>query len=153
MRPRSRAGRGFPPLQTWEGGGPSPGKWAPSFSNHKLGPFLSLFNNLPRPRGLRWGGLGVLTAQTLVTSSYRMGSLGAALVGGCWGEEGNLGCGSFPEPSGRVGPGVASTDPGGTAMKQGLGLPACLWWALGPGLLGGPCTAPQATWETWDWWG
>lgn len=82
MRPGSGAGPGLPPLQAWEGARPSRGKWVPSFSNHKLDPFLSLFNNLPRPRGLRRPGLGVLTAQTLETSSYRISSLGAALVGG-----------------------------------------------------------------------
>ena len=153
MRPRSGAGPGLPPLQAWEGGGPSPGKWAPSFSNHKLGPFLSLFNNLPRPRGLRRGGLGVLTAQTLETSSYRMGSLGAALVGGVGERRGIWGAGPVQNPVGEWGLGWPALNLGGTAMEHGLGLPASLWWALGPGLPGGPCTGPQAAWGTWDWWG
>lgn len=44
---------------------------------------------------------------------------------GCWGEEGNLGCGSCPEPSGRVGPGVASTESGGHSNGTRFGA-SCL---------------------------
>ena len=82
-----------------------------------------------------------------------MGSLGAALVGGVGERRGIWGAGPVQSPVGEWGLGWPALNLGGTAMEHGLGLPASLWWALGPGLLGGPCTGPQAAWGTWDWWG